>query len=288
LTALPDDAQVAMQPRRTAPKAVRVGASALRRLPGPGLASIYLSLLVLIPIATLLSNAFGGGFSTMWGEITDPESMAAIRLALICSGEVVVVNTIFGTLIAWQLVRDKFFLNRAISAIVDLPFALPTIVAGVVLLSIYGASSPLHIDVAFTRWSLIVALSFVTLPFAVRSVQPVLAALDLEAEEAAASLGASRFTTFRRIILPGLAPALLTGASLAFARALGEYGSVSLISGDVPFKTEVASVRIYGLIQSDNLQAAAAVSLALLVVTVVVLTVFSLARRHFLKSEVGR
>jgi sulfate transport system permease protein len=175
-----------------------------------------------------------------------------------------------------------------ISAIVDLPFALPTIVAGVVLLSIYGASSPLRIDVAFTKWSLIVALSFVTLPFAVRSVQPVLAALDLEVEEAAASLGASRFTTFRRIILPGLAPALLTGASLAFARALGEYGSVSLISGDVPFKTEVASVRIYGLIQSDNLQAAAAVSLALLVVTIVVLTIFSLARRHFLKAEAGR
>jgi sulfate transport system permease protein len=157
-----------------------------------------------------------------------------------------------------------------------------------VLLSIYGASSPLHINVAFTRWSLIVALSFVTLPFAVRSVQPVLAALDLEVEEAAASLGASRFTTFRRIILPGLAPALLTGASLAFARALGEYGSVSLISGDVPFKTEVASVRIYGLIQSDNLPAAAAVSLALLVITIIVLTVFSLARRHFLKSEAGR
>jgi len=288
LTVLPDQAQAATQPRRTAPRAVRLGASALRRVPGPGLASIYLSLLVLIPIATLLSNAFSGGLSTMWGEMTDSESMAAIRLALTCSVEVVVINTIFGTLIAWQLVRDKFFLNRAISAIVDLPFALPTIVAGVVLLSIYGASSPLHVDVAFTKWSLILALSFVTLPFAVRSVQPVLAALDIEVEEAAASLGASRMTTFRRIILPTLAPALLTGASLGFARALGEYGSVSLISGDVPFKTEVASVRIYGLIQSDNLQAAAAVSLALLVVTVVVLTCFSLARRHFLKSEAGR
>ena len=213
---------------------------------------------MLVPLATLLSNAFTGGFSAMWDEITDPETFAAIRLALICSAIVVVVNTLLGTLIAWQLVRDRFVLNRVISAIVDLPFALPTIVAGVVLLSIYGPGSPFHIDVAFTRWSLVLALSFVTLPFAVRSVQPVLAALDREAEEAAASLGASRFTTFRRIILPRLAPALLTGAGLAFARALGEYGSVSLISGDVPFKTEVASVRIYGLIESDDLQAAAA------------------------------
>jgi len=254
----------------------------------PGLASIYLSLLVLIPLATLLSNAFTGGLSATWSAITDPESFAAIRLALICSAVVVVVNTLLGTLIAWQLVRDKFVLNRVISAIVDLPFALPTIVAGVVLLSIYGAGSPFHIDVAFTRWSLVLALAFVTLPFAVRSVQPVLSALDREVEEAAASLGASRFTTFRRIILPALAPALLTGAGLAFARALGEYGSVSLVSGDVPFKTEVASVRIYGLIESDDIQAAAAVSLALFVITIVVLSLLSLARRRFVIPEEGR
>jgi sulfate transport system permease protein len=247
-----------------------------------------LSLLVLVPLATLLSNAFSGGFSATWDAVSDSESFASIRLALICSAIVVVVNTLLGTLIAWQLVRDKFVLNRVISAIVDLPFALPTIVAGVVLLSIYGSGSPFHIDVAFTRYSLVLALSFVTLPFAVRSVQPVLSALDREVEEAAASLGASRFTTFRRIILPALAPALLTGAGLAFARALGEYGSVSLISGDVPFKTEVASVRIYGLIESDDLQAAAAVSLALFLITIFVLTLLSLARRRFLIPEEGR
>jgi sulfate/thiosulfate transport system permease protein len=275
------------EPRRALHLA-HLGSFALRRLPGPGLAAIYLSLLVLVPLATLLSNAFSGGFSAMWAAVSDSESFAAIRLALICSAIVVVVNTLLGTLIAWQLVRDKFVLNRVISAIVDLPFALPTIVAGVVLLSIYGAGSPFHIDVAFTRWSLVLALSFVTLPFAVRSVQPVLSELDREVEEAAASLGASRFTTFRRIILPALAPALLTGAGLAFARALGEYGSVSLISGDVPFKTEVASVRIYGLIESDDLQAAAAVSLALFLITIFVLTLFSLARRRFLIPEEGR
>jgi sulfate/thiosulfate transport system permease protein len=276
------------KPRRATPKVARLGSFALRRVPGPGLASIYLSLLVLIPLATLLSNAFSGGFSATWDAVSDSESFAAIRLALICSAVVVVINTLLGTLIAWQLVRDKFVLNRVISAIVDLPFALPTIVAGVVLLSIYGSGSPFHINVAFTRYSLVLALAFVTLPFAVRSVQPVLSALDREVEEAAASLGASRFTTFRRIVLPGLAPALLTGAGLAFARAIGEYGSVSLISGDVPFKTEVASVRIYGLIESDDLQAAAAVSLALFVITIVVLTIFSLARRHFVIPEEGR
>ena len=277
----------ANEPKRAFPLA-RFGSFALRRLPGPGLASIYLSLLVLIPLATLLSNAFSGGFSAMWDAVSDPESFASIRLALICSVVVVIINTLLGTLIAWQLVRDKFVLNRVISGIVDLPFALPTIVAGVVLLSIYGSGSPFHIDVAFTRWSLVLALSFVTLPFAVRSVQPVLSALDREVEEAAASLGASRFTTFRRIILPSLAPALLTGAGLAFARALGEYGSVSLISGDVPFKTEVASVRIYGLIESDDLQAAAAVSLALFLITIVVLSLLSLARRRFVIPEEGR
>jgi sulfate/thiosulfate transport system permease protein len=275
------------EPRRVFPLA-HLGSFALRRLPGPGLAAIYLSLLVLVPLATLLSNAFSGGFSAMWAAVSDPESFAAIRLALICSAIVVVVNTLLGTLIAWQLVRDKFVLNRVISAIVDLPFALPTIVAGVVLLSIYGSGSPFHIDVAFTRYSLVLALSFVTLPFAVRSVQPVLSALDREVEEAAASLGASHFTTFRRIILPALAPALLTGAGLAFARALGEYGSVSLISGDVPFKTEVASVRIYGLIESNDLQAAAAVSLALFLITIFVLTLLSLARRRFLIPEEWR
>jgi sulfate transport system permease protein len=275
------------EPRRAFPLA-HLGSFALRRLPGPGLAAIYLSLLVLVPLATLLSNAFSGGFSATWDAVSDSESFASIRLALICSAIVVVVNTLLGTLIAWQLVRDKFVLNRVISAIVDLPFALPTIVAGVVLLSIYGSGSPFHIDVAFTRYSLVLALSFVTLPFAVRSVQPVLSALDREVEEAAASLGASRFTTFRRIILPALAPALLTGAGLAFARALGEYGSVSLISGDVPFKTEVASVRIYGLIESDDLQAAAAVSLALFLITIFVLTLLSLARRRFLIPEEGR
>ncbi len=266
----------------------RVRHTLLRRVPGPGMASIYLSILVLLPLATLLSNAFTGGFSQLWREVTNHQTVASIRLALVCSLIVVVINSLLGTIVAWQLVRDKFVLNRIISAVVDLPFALPTIVAGVTLLSLYGPSSPFHINVAFSRWSLILALSFVTLPFAVRSVQPVLEELDPEVEEAAASLGASRWTIFRRIILPSLTPALLTGAGLAFARAIGEYGSVSLISGSVPFKTEVASVRIFGLISSDDLPAAAATSLALVVITLLILSIFSFFRRRFVLKEGDR
>ena len=255
--------------------------SALSWAPVPGAAAVWLSLVVLVPLATLLSNAFTGGLHQMWAEITNRETVASIRLAVLCSVAVVLVNTLLGTVIAWQLVRDRFVLNRVISAFVDLPFALPTIVAGATLLAVYGPGSPLHLDVAFTRWSLLFALAFVTLPFSVRSVQPVLEALDRETEEAATSLGASPWMTFRRVTLPSLSPALLAGAGLSFARALGEYGSVSLVSGNVPYKTEVASVRIYGLIQSDDLAAAAATALALFVITIVVLTVLSLWRRRF-------
>lgn len=266
-------------------RSARVAHALVRRVPGPGLASLYLSLLVLVPLATLLSNAFTGGFHALWQELTNSETLASIRLVLLVSLAVVGINTALGTLVAWQLARDRFALNRVISAIVDLPFALPTIVAGVTLLSLYGPSSPFHVNAAFSRWSLILALCFVTLPFAVRSVQPVLEALDREVEEAASSLGASSWTTFWRVILPSLLPALLTGAGLAFARAIGEYGSVSLISGNVPFKTEVASVRIYGLIESDDLAGAAATSLALFVITIFVLTVFSRLRRRFVRKE---
>lgn len=269
---------------RPARRTARLGAG-LRRAPVPGLAAIYLSLVVLIPLAALFANAFGGGLSTMWAEMTQRESLASIKLVLACSAIVVAVNTVLGMVVAWQLVRDRFFLNRVIGAVVDLPFALPTIVAGVTLLSIYGPNSPFHIDVAFTRWSILLALAFVTLPFSVRSVQPVLAALDPEAEEAAASLGASGWVTFRRIVVPSLVPALVTGASLGFARAIGEYGSLVLISGNVPFKTEVASVRIYGLIESNDLQSAASVSLALFVITVAVLVVLSLFRRRFVAKD---
>jgi sulfate transport system permease protein len=188
-----------------------------------------------------------------------------------------------GTLIAWVLVRDEFRGKRFVNALIDLPFALPTVVAGLTLLALYGPKGPAPIDIAFTRWAVLFALLFVTLPFVVRAVQPVLMELDVEAEEAAASLGASSFTTFRRIVLPSLAPAIISGAGLALGRALGEFGSVVLISGNLPFKTEVASVFIYGRIQSGDEPGAAAISVVLLVISVFLLSVLTLVGRRWIR-----
>jgi len=196
-------------------------------------------------------------------------------LTLAASAIVVLINAIFGTLIAWVLVRDEFPGKRVVNALIDLPFALPTIVAGVVLLALYGKGSPVGVDVAFTRASVGLALLFVTLPFVVRSVQPVLLELDQAMEEAAASLGAGPATVLRRIVLPSLAPAIISGVALSFARAIGEYGSLVLITGELPFKTEVGSVYIFGQISNENLPAAAAVSVLLLLVALVVLGALS-------------
>jgi sulfate transport system permease protein len=258
------------------PGAVR---RAVGRVVGPTLVTTYLSLLVLLPMAALLAKAFRGG--TFWAAISQPEAVAAIRLTLVSSLVVAAVNAVAGLLIAWVLVRDEFRGKAVVDALIDLPFALPTIVAGLTLLTLYGPHSPFHLNVADTRLGILFALAFVTLPFTVRSVQPVLAELDRETEEAAATLGASPATVFRRVILPGVAPAMLAGAGLAFARAIGEYGSVVLISGNLPFKTEVASSWIYSLSQSDELASAAAVSVLLVVIALVVLTTMGLVRRRF-------
>jgi sulfate/thiosulfate transport system permease protein len=241
---------------------------------------IYLSALVLLPIAALLSKAGDGGLSGFWRAISNPEAVAAIKLTLIVSVIVVAVNAVFGTIIAWVLVRDEFPGKRIVSALIDLPFALPTIVAGVVLLALYGKGSPVGIDVSFTRASVGLALLFVTLPFVVRSVQPVLIELDTSMEEAAASLGASPRTVLWRIVLPTLAPAIISGIALSFARAVGEFGSLVLITGALPFKTEAASVYIFGQIQNDNLRGAAAVSVVLLAAALVVLAALNLVLRR--------
>jgi sulfate transport system permease protein len=245
----------------------------------------YLSLLVLLPIAAVLSKAFGNGFGAFWSAVTQPEAIAALKLTLICSLLVAAFNSVAGLVIAWVLVRDEFRGKRVVSAIIDLPFALPTIVAGLTLLTLYGPNSPFGINVADTRIGIVFALAFVTLPFSVRSVQPVLAELDRETEEAAASLGASSSVVLRRVILPSVAPAMLAGAGLAFARAIGEFGSVVLISGNLPYKTEVASSWIYSLSQSDQLSAAAAVSTVLILIALVVLTGIGLVRRRFNVGE---
>jgi sulfate/thiosulfate transport system permease protein len=198
---------------------------------------------------------------------------------------VVVINAIAGTLVAWVLVRDDFPGKGIVNSLIDLPFALPTIVAGLTLLALYGPDSPVGVNVAYTRAAVVMALLFVTLPFVVRAVQPVLLELDREMEQAAESLGASRTTVFRRIILPNLAPAIIAGAGLAFARAVGEFGSLVLITGNLPFKTEAASYFIFSRVESDDPVGAAAVSVVLLVVALVVLLIFGWLSKRALRHE---
>jgi sulfate/thiosulfate transport system permease protein len=245
------------------------------RLPGAALAGgismLYLSVIVLIPLAAVVDKSLENGFDSFWTAVTNEQAVAALKLTLIASAVVVVINAVTGTLIAWVLVRDEFRGKNFVNSLIDLPFALPTIVAGLTLLALYGPRGPVGIDIAYTRTAVVLALLFVTLPFVVRTVQPVLIELDREMEEAAASLGASNFTIFRRIILPNLIPAILAGVALAFARSLGEFGSLVLITGNLPFKTEVSSVFIFGQIESDRVSGAAAVSVVLLVISFVVL-----------------
>jgi sulfate/thiosulfate transport system permease protein len=241
------------------------------------LAVAYMSLIVLIPLAAVVVVSLEDGLASFWARVTAPQAVAAMEFTVLVSLVVMAVNVVFGTIIAWVLVRDEFPGKRAVNAIIDLPFALPTIVAGLVLLALYGPRGPAPVDVGFTKVAVAMALLFVTLPFVVRAVQPVLIELDREMEEAAASLGARPLTIFRRIVLPNLVPAILSGGGLGFARALGEFGSVVLISGNIPFQTEVASVYVFGQIESDNIGAAAAVSLVLLVVSFVLLLAISFA-----------
>jgi sulfate transport system permease protein len=231
----------------------------------------YLSIVALIPLAAVVVKSLDGGLDSFWESVSSPQAVAALRLTLIASVIVVIINAVAGTLIAWVLVRDEFPGKGIVNSLIDLPFALPTIVAGLTLLAFYGPDSPVGVDLAFTRVSVVLALLFVTLPFVVRAVQPVLLELDREMEQAAESLGASRPTVFRRIILPNLLPAIIAGGGLAFARAVGEFGSLVLITGNIPFKTQAASVFIFSQVESDNSVGASAVSVVLLVVSLLVL-----------------
>jgi sulfate/thiosulfate transport system permease protein len=248
-----------------------------------GIVTLYLSVIVLLPLAAVFAKAGQNGFDAAWKVITSDEALSTLELTLVISLVVTAINAVFGTVIAWVLVRDPFRGRGIVNAIIDLPFALPTIVAGLTLLTLYGARGPFGFSVAYTRVGVAVALLFVTLPFVVRTVQPVLMELDPEAEEAAASLGAGSLTTFTRVILPNLVPAILAGVALAFARAIGEFGSVVLISGNLPFKTEVASVYIFGQIESGGVSGAAAVSVVLLLIALIVLSAINLLSRWSLR-----
>jgi sulfate/thiosulfate transport system permease protein len=251
---------------------------------GRGTVVLYLSLIVLLPLAALTSQSLEDGFATFWQQITSPQAVRSLELTVVCSLIVVVINAVFGTIIAWLLVRDEFPGKSAVNAVIDLPFALPTIVASLTLLALYGSKSPLGIDFAATRVAVVVALLFVTLPFVVRAVQPLLIEMDREMEAAAASLGAGGFTIFRRIIFPNLLPGLAAGVALAFARALGEYGSVLLFAGGLP-QTTVSSVFIRQQIESGNDVGAAAVSVVLLVASLVLLAVITLIQRWGSRHE---
>jgi sulfate transport system permease protein len=254
-----------------------------RRAVAPGLSigvsTLYLSLIVLLPLAALSWRAHG------WDAVSTSQGVSALRLTLGLSLIVALVNAVAGTAIAWSLVRDRFVGQGLVNALVDLPFALPTIVAGLTLLALYGPKSPGGVNAAFTRWGLLLALLFVTLPFVVRTVQPVLFELDREMEDAAASLGAGRFTTFKRIVLPSILPAILSGVALAFARAIGEFGAVVLISGNLPFKTEVVSVYVFGRLESGDPGGAAAASVVILLISFGVLLAIGGLRRWVTKHD---
>jgi sulfate/thiosulfate transport system permease protein len=250
-----------------------------------GLIAAYLSAIVLIPLAAVLFRSTGEGWDGFWKAVTSPQAMAALRLSLVGSLVVVAINGVVGTIIAWVLVRDDFRGKHAVNALIDLPFALPTIVAGLTLIALYGSRSPLGINVAYTEIAVVLALLFVTLPFVVRAVQPVLGEIDREMEQAAAALGAGNWTTFRLIVLPNLLPAILAGGGLGFARAIGEFGSVVLISGNIPFETEVAAVRIYSQVENDNITAAAAIAVVLLAVSLTVLLAISVLERWSRKHD---
>ncbi|MBS1894092.1 MAG: ABC transporter permease subunit, partial [Actinobacteria bacterium] len=218
---------------------------------GRGYVVLWLSIIVLLPLAAMTDQALSEGLGQFWDQVTSPAALDSLKLILICSLIVVAINAVFGTIVAWLLVRDNFPGKAIVNAIIDLPFALPTIVASLILIQLWGKNSPVGIDFALTRMAIVVALCFVTLPFVVRAVQPLLIEMDRDMEEAAASLGAGGSTIFRRIIFPNLLPGLAAGVALAFARALGEYGSVLLFAGGKS-DTTVTSILIGQKIEQGN------------------------------------
>ena len=250
-----------------------------------GLVTTFLSVMVVLPIAALIVSSSEEGWSGFWDAISQPQAVAALKLTLVTSLAVSVVNAVLGTITAWVLIRDEFRGKSVMNAIIDLPFALPTIVAGLTLLALYGPRSPVGIDVAYTQASIVLAMMFVTLPFVVRTVQPVLQELEAEMEQAARSLGASEWTTFRRIVLPNILPGILSGVALAFAKAVGEFGSLVIITGNLPYKTEVASVYIFGRIESGDSVGAAAVAVVLLAISFALLLSIGVIRHFATRHE---
>ena len=260
-----------------------------------GVTLIYLSVLVLIPLSTLFFKSAGLGPAGFWAAATAPRVLASYKLTFGASFVAATVNVIFGLLVAWVLTRYRFPGRGIADALVDLPFALPTAVAGITLTTLYAPNgwigsrlAPLGITAAYTPLGVMIALTFIGLPFVVRTVQPVLQDLESEVEEAAASLGANRWQTFRRVLLPTIGPALLTGFALAFARAIGEYGSVVFISGNMPFRTEIAPLLIMTKLEQYDYAGATAIAVVLLVASFALLLLINvlqwLGRRRAVAS----
>jgi len=265
-------------------------------LPGFGLtlgySVVYLSLIVLIPLSAIIVSAARMDAGQFWTTVTSPRVLASYRLSFGASFAAATINAVFGLLVAWVLVRYRFPGRKLLDALIDLPFALPTAVAGIVLTTIYAPTGwmgrwlePLGFKIAFTPVGIIIALTFIGLPFVVRTVQPVLEDLGSELDEAAASLGASRFQAFRLVIFPELLPSLLTGFALAFARALGEYGSVVFISGNMPMKTEIAPLLIITKLEQYDYAGATAIAMVMLVLSFILLLAINLLQRWVARSR---
>src|SRR5690606_13174846 len=265
-------------------------------IPGFGLALgfslVYLSLIVLIPLAGLVWRSASLGWAEFWAITTDERTLQALKISFGTALIAALVNVVFGVVVAWVLVRYRFPGRRIVDAIVDLPFALPTAVAGIALTSIYAPNgwvgsllAQLGVKVAFTPIGIVVALVFIGLPFVVRTVQPVIEEIDPEVEEAAAALGAGRLQTILRVLLPGLAPAILTGFALGFARGVGEYGSVIFIAGNIPYVSEIAPLLIVIRLEEFDYEAATAIAAVMLAISFVMLLVINLiqawSRRRF-------
>lgn len=256
-------------------------------LPGFGLALgftiFWLSLIVLIPLSSVFIKTLDLTWAQFWSTVTAPRVLASYQLSLGASLLAALVNVLMGVIVAWVLVRYSFPGKKIVDALIDLPFALPTAVAGITMASIYSANglvgsllAPYGIKIAYTQLGIVIALIFIGLPFVVRTIQPVLEELEGEIEEAAASLGANRWQTFTRVLLPSLTPAMLTGLSLAFARAVGEYGSVIFIAGNMPMKTEIAPLMIVTKLEQYEYAEATAVALVLLLISFVLLLLINL------------
>ncbi|MBN1295408.1 sulfate ABC transporter permease subunit CysT [bacterium] len=246
----------------------------------------YIGLLVVLPILAISGETVKSGFRTILADLSRPEALASLKLTFLLAFTMILITSCMGTLTAWVMVRYPFRGKAVVNALIDLPFAIPTVVTGLMLVVLYGPASAIGsfmnrngVEVIYAKPGIVLALLYVTFPFVVRAVQPVLMEMNMEMEEAAACLGAGKWTIFKRIVFPSLLPSILTGAAQAFSKALGEFGSVVIVAGNIPMKTQIAPVYIYGEIESYNPSGALAVSLVLLAGSMIVLLLLNVARR---------